>query len=450
MDKMVEKGNGGDTSSGLHDVGELENHARSFGGFFRRLLTRNRFYLLGGVLVAVLVPLVLRFGIDGLPLNSSSLSNTAVGSFFAIVIGFFFFRRLIDFPGTEGISYSVPIFAATYGFILIFFLFLRLDYSRYLFGTSYVLAVIWFTGMSLVMRRTRTYRIGIVPGGCVDHLSRFPSIAWYSIAQPNLFLPGLNAIVADLRHDFSPEWERFIAESAVSGTPVFDVKHLKETLTGKVEIEHLSENSLGALNPDDLYLKLKQTLDWLVALVALLCLLPVFLCITILVRLDSKGPAIFRQKRMGYRGKVFIVYKFRTMKLNSRINEENERDLSITKDRDYRITKLGQFLRKTRLDELPQILNILRGEMSWIGPRPEALPLSDWYEKELPFYRYRHIVRPGISGWAQVMQGHVASPNEVREKLHYDFYYIKNFSPWLDLLIILKTMRTMLTGFGAR
>ncbi|MBX3494398.1 MAG: sugar transferase, partial [Parvibaculum sp.] len=88
--------------------------------------------------------------------------------------------------------------------------------------------------------------------------------------------------------------------------------------------------------------------------------------------------------------------------------------------------------------------------MSWIGPRPEAVPLSEWYEKELPFYRYRHIVRPGISGWAQVMQGHVAAPDQVLGKLHYDFYYIKNFSPWLDLLIVLKTIRTMLTGFGAR
>ena len=152
---------------------------------------------------------------------------------------------------------------------------------------------------------------------------------------------------------------------------------------------------------------------------------------------------------MGYRGRAFTLYKFRTMKIDD-ASAGSARESAITREDDARITRLGRFLRRTRLDELPQIINILRGEMSWIGPRPEAVPLSEWYEMELPFYRYRHIVRPGISGWAQVMQGHVASPGEVLGKLHYDFYYVKNFSPWLDLLIVLKTIRTILTGFGAR
>jgi len=107
-------------------------------------------------------------------------------------------------------------------------------------------------------------------------------------------------------------------------------------------------------------------------------------------------------------------------------------------------------LRKYRIDELPQIVNILRGEMSWIGPRPEALPLAEWYERELAFYSYRHIVRPGITGWAQVQQGNVAKPDLVKYKLHFDFYYIKNFSPWLDIVIGVMTLRTILTGFGAR
>ena len=122
----------------------------------------------------------------------------------------------------------------------------------------------------------------------------------------------------------------------------------------------------------------------------------------------------------------------------------------MTQAGDPRITRVGRLLRHTRLDEVAQIVNILRGEMSWIGPRPEAEPLSAWYEKELPFYRYRHIVRPGISGWAQVNQGHVHQVDAVLEKLHYDFYYIKRFSPWLDAIILLRTVRTVLTGFGAR
>ncbi|MCA1654804.1 MAG: sugar transferase, partial [Sphingomonadales bacterium] len=141
---------------------------------------------------------------------------------------------------------------------------------------------------------------------------------------------------------------------------------------------------------------------------------------------------------------------FRTMRPVDPHADDNERVRAITSPADARITPLGRFLRHARLDELPQVWNILKGEMSWIGPRPEAEVLSVWYTGEIPFYRYRHVVKPGISGWAQVNQGHVAEVDDVHRKLQYDFYYIKYFSPWLDLLIVFRTMKTMLTGFGSR
>jgi lipopolysaccharide/colanic/teichoic acid biosynthesis glycosyltransferase len=166
------------------------------------------------------------------------------------------------------------------------------------------------------------------------------------------------------------------------------------------------------------------------------------------VRLESPGPVLFRQGRTGYRGEVFTVYKFRTMRHDAEAGDALES--AITRPGDERITEVGRFLRRSRLDELPQLINILRGEMSLIGPRPEAEVLARWYEAELPFYRYRHIVRPGISGWAQVNQGHVAAVDDVLDKLHYDFYYIKNFSPWLDLVIAFRTVMTIFSGFGAR
>jgi lipopolysaccharide/colanic/teichoic acid biosynthesis glycosyltransferase len=121
-----------------------------------------------------------------------------------------------------------------------------------------------------------------------------------------------------------------------------------------------------------------------------------------------------------------------------------------TEDDDPRITRVGRFIRKYRIDELPQIWNIIRGDMSWIGPRPEAISLAEWYAKDIPFYIYRHAVRPGISGWAQVNQGNVAKLDAAAVKLQYDFFYIKNFSPWLDILIFVKTIRTILTGFGSK
>src|SRR5690606_6579066 len=219
---------------------------------------------------------IFRFGIENVPISDATLLNTIVGSLFALTTGFFFFRRLIDYPGTEGIAYAIPVFALTYGAASVIFLFLRLDYSRYVFGASYLLSVIWFTGISIAMTKLRTYRIGIVPGGDVLCLRSLPYAEWHVITDPGSIPIGLNAITADLRHSFTPEWERFVAEAAVSGTPVFDVKHLRETLTGRVQIAHLSENTLGALNPDDMYLKLKQALDWFAALVALVALAPFF------------------------------------------------------------------------------------------------------------------------------------------------------------------------------
>jgi lipopolysaccharide/colanic/teichoic acid biosynthesis glycosyltransferase len=151
---------------------------------------------------------------------------------------------------------------------------------------------------------------------------------------------------------------------------------------------------------------------------------------------------------MGFGERPFKIYKLRTMREGSRTSETLEGQMTLPGD--ARITRFGYFLRKSRLDELPQIINILRGEMSWIGPRPEALKLSESYESTIPFYRYRHIVRPGISGWAQVNQGHVTSIEDIRLKLQYDFFYVKHFSLWLDILVLLRTIRVVFTGHGAR
>jgi lipopolysaccharide/colanic/teichoic acid biosynthesis glycosyltransferase len=172
------------------------------------------------------------------------------------------------------------------------------------------------------------------------------------------------------------------------------------------------------------------------------------LVIGIVIRIDSPGPALFRQKRVGHAGRDMTIFKFRTMNVD--VTPSDDRIAAMTDNKDSRITRVGGFLRASRIDELPQIINVLKGEMSWIGPRPEAAVLSSWYASKIPFYRYRHVVRPGVSGWAQVNQGHVAGVDEVHEKLQLDFFYIKYFSPWLDVLIIFRTVKTILTGFGAR
>lgn len=195
--------------------------------------------------------------------------------------------------------------------------------------------------------------------------------------------------------------------------------------------------------PSNLYMQIKRLLDLLMSAIFLLPVCLLIGVMAVFIKLESKGPAFFVQPRMGYRGRTFRMFKLRSMRTDMPPGQY------FTSEDDPRITRIGRFIRKYRIDELPQIFNIIRGDMSWIGPRPEAVQLGEWYAKDIPFYVYRHAVRPGISGWAQVNQGNVAEVEAATVKLQFDFYYIKNFSPWLDLLIVLKTIRTVLTGFGS-
>ncbi|MER9579487.1 sugar transferase [Mesorhizobium sp. M0142] len=414
----------------------------------RHLLLRMRIQLLGGLTFAILLPALIRLSFDHEVIRSPNLQVTIFAAFVAHTTGYFLYKRIGNFPGVAAAGYILPTFALTYGLVFATIFFFRFDYSRFQAAASFIQSTLWYFGLSLATRRLDAHRLAIIPGGDVNRLESIPGVYWHRIHSPDTVVEHATGVVADLRADLSGEWERYIADRALSGIPVYHVKQISESLTGRVEIEHLSENTLGSLNPNQAYLKVKQAIDLASALFVLVVFSPLLLFVAIAVKIDSPGPALFRQKRMGYRGHSYEVYKFRTMKLSDTVVDEKE--AAITKAGDSRITRMGRFLRKSRIDELPQAFNILRGEMSWIGPRPEALVLSQWYEAELPFYRYRHIVRPGITGWAQVNQGHVAAVDDVLEKLHYDFYYIKNFSPWLDVLIVFRTVRTMLTGFGAR
>ncbi|MBX9729930.1 MAG: sugar transferase [Sphingomonas sp.] len=291
--------------------------------------------------------------------------------------------------------------------------------------------------------------MAVIPLGKANNASQIKSIDWLWLRDELIELPDCDGIVVDFRTKLSDHWERFVAERAIRGTPVYHFKQIEESITGRVDIEHLSENNFGSLIPGLAYIKIKQWIDMATALVIGVALLPMLLAVAIAIKIDSPGPALFRQKRIGYRGESITVFKFRTM-VHRPFEQIESREAAITQTGDARITRLGQLLRRARIDELPQIANILRGQMSWIGPRPEVCALSEWYESEIPFYRYRHIVRPGITGWAQVNQGHVGDVEKVHIKLQFDFYYIKYFSPWLDALIVMRTIRTMLTGYGSK
>lgn len=374
--------------------------------------------------------------------------DTLAGCMIASVAGVFFLRGVSKYPGVEASAYIVPSFVIAYAALLASFILGRFEYSRILLTTSFAANIILFFAIALAGRRRRM-RIGVIAEGQYTLPLNVDGIEWFLLRDPTDDVSHLDAIAVDLRADISDAWDRRLAVFALSNLPVYHFKHLLESLSGKVELEHLSENSFGTLSPLRSYMRAKHVIDMLSALVALVVLMPLLVVIALVVRFTSPGPILFRQVRIGYQGRPFRVFKFRTMTYMP-IAADDMLDAAKTKDGDLRVTRPGGFLRQSRLDELPQLLNVLKGEMSWIGPRPEAEVLSRWYEKEIPFYPYRHIVRPGITGWAQVNQGHVAEVEEVKSKLHYDFYYIKHFSPWIDLLIVARTIKTMLTGFGAR
>jgi exopolysaccharide biosynthesis polyprenyl glycosylphosphotransferase len=182
------------------------------------------------------------------------------------------------------------------------------------------------------------------------------------------------------------------------------------------------------------------------ALVLLVVLIPFGLLVAIAIRLDSKGPVFYMQERVGYRGRVFRVMKFRSMRPDA---ESGSGPVWAT-DRDPRVTRVGAILRKLRIDELPQLFNILRGEMCLVGPRPERPHFVDLLERRIPYYDLRHCIRPGITGWAQVCATYGSNVDESRIKLEYDLFYVKNASLLFDLTILFKTVKVALCGRGAR
>lgn len=427
--------------------------------FVHRLRFELIFVVTFGVLLPVCVGLLWQpqrgwtsFDLDGATLQGL-LAKPAWNSFLAAIAAALgttiVLRRFRNYPGAAVAESVLPLITTFYGSFAAVVIFLRIDYSIKISVLCFFATVLARFAVETLHFRLPGRVYCLVPGGKVHRIKELQRPLLIDLpADPSAIVDApRGAIIADLHANLAPEWEKFLAEAAISGRTVYHYKQVVEAETGRVRISHLSENEFGSLVPSLVYQKLKRSVDVLTCLILLPIVLPVIVITAILVRLDSRGPIFFRQRRMGFRGRPFWMIKFRTMTVT---NDGGDRESSITHDLDRRVTRLGRILRPTRLDELPQLFNIVLGQMSWIGPRPEAVSLSEWYEQEIPFYRYRHIVRPGITGWAQVNQGHVASVEEVNQKLQYDFYYIKHLSYWLDIVIALRTLRVVLSGFGAR
>jgi lipopolysaccharide/colanic/teichoic acid biosynthesis glycosyltransferase len=417
----------------------------------QRFVLRRRFEFLGALLVAAILPWAfLRWWITDPSFDAYAYHNSMFANVAAICMVLWIRITISTYPGIRGGQLVLPAIVAAHATMITLLLLSRLPYHRPSLAAGFLLHLMWAYGFYFFVQRHARPRIAIVPFGAVDKLREIDRVGWHRLHRPDMAeCEGCTAIVADFSAELPDEWEAFLADSAVDGRIVYQVQQLTESLTGRVQVKQLSENSFGSLAPERAYMAVKHLADFLLAAALLPLALPVMALCAVAIRLTDGAPVLFRQKRVGRGGREFTLFKFRTMLAVGDLDPEDRR-AAMTGDGDVRITRLGGFLRRSRLDELPQLLNILLGEMSFIGPRPEARVLSSWYTAEIPFYRYRHVVRPGISGWAQVNQGHVAEVDEVHLKLQYDFFYVKYFSPWLDILILFRTVKTMLTGWGAR
>lgn len=314
------------------------------------------------------------------------------------------------------------------------------------FTGGVVLLLIW----TAIVRYIKKRIFAVFPDGSVEFLRKvfngrfeFTEIEDQS---PEIFRDSVfDGLIIDSQRTIPKEWRDFATQAQLQGMPVVIADDLIERYAGRMSLNYLDERTATQIQPNVTYAPVKRIIDILIVIVSFPVLFCILALLTLCIRLESRGSAIFTQPRIGKGEKPFTIYKFRSMRIDAEhIGPE------FADEDDSRITRVGRFMRKFRLDELPQFWNIARGEMSLIGPRPEQVPIAQRFRETIPFYSYRHLVKPGITGWAQVTHGYTADKSATEVKLEHDLYYIKHYSIWLDLLIGVKTIKTILTGFGAR
>ena len=253
-------------------------------------------------------------------------------------------------------------------------------------------------------------------------------------------------IVKDMN---SPDFKKYLKrlfDLKINGLKIINYEEFNEDIQKKIDIDKINEewllesNGFDILN-NEMQRNIKRGMDLTLALLLIIIFSPIALITAIIIKFESKGPVIFKQVRIGENMQPFKVYKFRSMKMH-----DPNKYSKYTLDNDIRVTKFGKFMRKTRIDELPQLWNILKGTMSFVGPRPEWDILAKEYEKQINYYNLRHLIKPGITGWAQVMFPYGESLEDAKKKLEYDLYYLKHQDLILDVLVVMKTAKAVLFG----
>lgn len=344
----------------------------------------------------------------------------------------------LDEKLAAGLSRAIVV----HGGLAVIILMGRLEYSNQiiflsaLFSCAACLLVVWLRHDALPAK------IAALPG-CSEGFSAGREVVHLTdVDQP---IDGVDVLLTPDISTLTPEWTKKISAAMVAGVPVRHVADYVEERLGLTSVDHFDP---GHLPPRGLtsYDTGKRIFDMVLVFATLPATIPLLLAGIIIIFVTMGRPIFFVQSRVGLAGQPFNMVKLRTMRPAS----PGEVSMATNASNEFRITPAGRVLRKYRIDELPQLWNVLRGEMSVIGPRPEWIVLSERYVSDFPTYAYRHLARPGITGWAQVRSGYAADLEETRTKVGYDLFYIKNLSFALDLQILVRTLWTLLTASGAR
>lgn len=451
-------------------------------------MPRYKIYLLTGdillIIVAFYLAPMLRFGVFLDPDSVFDLSDVVAILMYPLVFYIFDFYNfqerssktefilrcalaifIINFISTSLFfvfhirPYSADLLGISGSFAFVFLVALRLSFRHFLNRAAPLKVLILGageTGKALYdyLRTRNDYKVigfiddsvdknGLVVGdvqvmGNSSHLSGL--IKKYDIDQVVVAITGL----------VKPEMFRVLVDVKFTGVEVYEMPTFYEKVAEKIPVLHTTSMWLGfaeisGVKRNVYNTKLKKIFDKLISVVALILAMPIMLLTALFIKLESRGPILYKQERIGKDEKTFELIKFRSMRVDAEAN-----GAVWAMENDPRVTRVGKVIRRLRLDELPQLWNVLKGDMSFVGPRPERMEFVRYLKKEIPYYALRHAIGPGITGWAQINYPYGASTKDALQKLQFDLYYIKNMSVILDMYIIIQTIRVMLLKKGAR
>ena len=354
-------------------------------------------------------------------------------------------QYVLRMPKLDALNRIIAINIVAYSFLGLALSTLRLPLlSREVFLSEFLMSGALLIIRYKLLHRFFPRRIGVLVDSPLEPFQRHPAIDAVQVNAADLDSSHFDGVVTNLRSGIDPTTAQLIANLAQQRVETYDTDSFIETLWGRIPLGNLTTIEIKTFTPPAFYIRIKRIIEVILILSMLPLLAIVWTLIAIAIKIDSSGPIIYRQERTGFQGKMFIMWKFRSMVV------DRNKEVRFAAKKDKRVTRVGKALRRFRLDELPQLWNVIRGDMGLIGPRPEQLQFTEQFDQLIPFYGFRHTIRPGITGWAQVMYGYADSDAQTRAKLEFDFYYIKHMSAWLDLVILVKTLRTIIIGSGVR